>query len=295
MLLSRRALLAGGLGMVGAGWIGNAVSAQTNQRDNSICAFVKFLQSLSYDALAEELAALGFDGIEATVREKGQIEPHEAEEELPKLVEALRKCGLEITIMASGISRVDQPHTESVLRVASQLGIGRYRMGYYRYDLTRSILPQLDALQPAVRELAALNRDLGLTGLYQNHAGSRYVGTAVWDLEYLLRDIPVEEIAAAFDIRHATVEGGQAWPLHFQLIRPHLGASYVKDFVWEGRRPVNVPLGRGQVDPQFFAQLREAAFRGPISLHVEYLPEAGVAENLKALKADLATLQGLLG
>jgi sugar phosphate isomerase/epimerase len=106
---------------------------------------------------------------------------------------------------------------------------------------------------------------------------------------------PVKDLAIAFDIRHATVEGGLSWPLQFQLAEPHLGAVYVKDFIWDkNRKPVNVPLGTGHVDPRFFSLLKQSPFSGPISLHVEYLPKAGVAPNIKALKTDLATLRKLL-
>jgi sugar phosphate isomerase/epimerase len=77
-------------------------------------------------------------------------------------------------------------------------------------------------------------------------------------------------------------------------MRPHLGAIYIKDFQWQGRRPENVPLGEGQVDPAFFKQLAAAEFTGPISLHVEYLPKAGVEKNIAALRRDLATLRKLL-
>ena len=58
---------------------------------NSVCAFIKFVQSLSYDQLADAIADIGFDGIEATVRKGGKIEPGKAVDELPKLVDALAK------------------------------------------------------------------------------------------------------------------------------------------------------------------------------------------------------------
>ncbi len=261
---------------------------------NKLCAFVKFLQSMENDALAKSIAALGFDGIEATVRDQGQVLPAQVVDDLPPLVEALARHGLEITVMASSVNRVDQPHTEKVLRTAAGLGITKYRMAYYRYDEARPIVSQLDALRPVVRELAALNRELGLTAVYQNHAGNRIVGASVWDLRYLLQDIDPSDVGVAFDIRHATVEGGMAWPIDFGVIRPHLGAVYVKDFVWDGRKPKNVPLGAGRVDASFFKKLKSSTFTGPISLHVEYLPAAGIDENTAALRQDLKTLQALL-
>ena len=261
---------------------------------NKFCAFIKFIQELPYKQLAETVAELGFDGIEATVRDGGHVLPERVEEDLPRLVEALKECGLEITVMASSVNSLDQPHTKKVLRTASALGVKRYRLAYYRYDLKRPILAQLDDLKPVLNDLVAFHKKLGLQGVYQNHAGATSVGAPIWDLRYLMKDLSPADLAIAFDIRHATVEGGQAWPLNFRLAKPHLGAIYVKDFSWKnGRKPVNVPLGSGQVDPKFFPQARASGFSGPLSLHVEYLPKGGLAANVAALKTDLAKLREL--
>ena len=295
--LSRRSFLAASVaaatvpGLSGSG----LQAAPTPKSKYKICAFIKFLQTLSYDELAEKIAALGFDGIEATIRDKGYILPEEVEEKLPKLVEALKKCGLDITVMASSINSLKQPHTEKVLRTAAGLGIKRYRLLGYRYDLKKPVVEQLEAIRPVLAELVAFHRQLGLQGVYQNHSGSVCVGAAVWDIYSLVKDYPVSDMGIAFDIRHATVEGGLAWPVHFNLVQPHLGAIYVKDFAWEGRKPENVPLGQGQVDPRFFKLLKRTDYNGPISLHVEYLKKEGIEPNVKALKDDLKTLKELLG
>jgi sugar phosphate isomerase/epimerase len=269
-------------------------AAEPSAAANKICAFVKFVQSLSYNELAERIAEMGFDGIEATIRDKGQILPEQVPDELPKLVEAMKHHGLEINVMASSVNRVDQPHTESVLRTAASLGIKRYRMEYYRYDLQRPVTEQLVKLRPVLQDLAAMNRELGIAGVYQNHSGAYAVGATIWDLHELFRDYSTDEFGIAFDIRHATVEAGLSWPVLFNVATPHLGAVYVKDFVWRGTKPQNVPLGSGRIDKRFFTQLRKTDFAGPISLHVEYLPKAGVPENLAAMKNDLATLKNWL-
>ena len=285
---SRRTFLAG---LTATACVAPRFSSAAPQPSHKVCAFVKFVQSLSYDELAERIAEMGFDGIEATIRTKGQIEPEQAADELPALVEALRKHNIEITIMASSISRADQPHAQRTLRAAALLGIKRYRLAYYRYNLKKPVTEQLRELKPIVKDLAALNHDLGITGVYQNHAGANAVGATIWDLHELFEDIPAEDLGIAFDIRHATAEAGMAWPVLFNVAREHLGAVYVKDFVWGDKRPENVPLGEGRVDKSFFNYLKQSGFTGPISLHVEYLGEAGVAENLAAMKNDLATLR----
>jgi sugar phosphate isomerase/epimerase len=80
----------------------------------------------------------------------------------------------------------------------------------------------------------------------------------------------------------------------YNAVRPHIGAVFVKDFDWRGRRAEHVPLGDGRVDREFFQMLERDDFRGPISLHVEYLGDADASANLAALQRDLATLRGWL-
>ncbi len=262
-----------------------------------VCCFAKPLQHMTFDALADFLQPLGFQGIEATVRKGGQVEPERVEQDLPKLVDALRRRGLEITIMATDINRADQPLTAKVLETAARLGIKRYRFKAYHYDLSKPILPQLATYGRALRDLAALNRALGITGLYQNHSGKNYVGAPVWDIYNAVRPLPPAQAAIAFDIRHATVEGGLSWPIQFNLVRSHMAMVYVKDFVWDGRKPKNVPLGQGMVDPHFFKMLAATSFTGPISLHIEYFDHRNptlAKQREQAVANDIKTLRKLL-
>lgn len=263
----------------------------------TFCVFTKPFNSLSPDQLADRIAELGFDGIEAPIRSGGHVEPAEVQDKLPALVEALRKRNLEITVMTTDVNDPNDPLTTRVLRTAATLGIQRYRMKYFKYDLDRSVLDQISQWQPQLRDLAAINHDFGIRGLYQNHSGSNYMGAALWDLDLALQGIPSEDIAVAYDIRHATVEGGMSWPVTFNMIRPRIDTVYVKDFDWGEKNATNTPLGQGRIDPRFFKRLRDSGFRGPISLHEEYLdhlkPEL-VGEHLAAIKKDFQTLKAWL-
>lgn len=276
---------------------GNHAFAADSPSGNPICVFTKPFQSLSYDELADRIAELGFDGIEATIREGGHIEPHQVAEELPKMVEALAKRGLRITVMTSSINDPNDPMTEPILRTAAGLGIQRYRMQYFDYDMSQPVDKQIQDWRSQFRDLAALNGEIGIRALYQNHASDKMLGAALWDIAQVLEGIPIDQIAVAYDIRHATVEGGMSWPTTFNMIRPHVDTVYVKDFVWGDAKPINVPLGKGRVDKKFFEMLAKSNFTGPISLHEEYLdhrkPEL-VPEHLAAIKSDLATLRGWL-
>ena len=271
---------------------GRSPAESAAPRRFTYCAFVKFLTDLDYDELADAMAEAGFDGIELTARKKeSYIDPARAEEELPRLNEALAKRDLKITILTTDILRADEPGAEPLLRAAVKNGVSRYRLGFHRYDERQPILPQLAALEPVFRDLAALNRELGIAALYQNHCGANKLGATVWDLHRLIENLPVSEIGCVFDIRHATVEGGEAWPVYWDLMKPHLGAISVKDFRWNGRKSQHVPLGTGRVDPTFFQLLRKSEFAGPISVHVEYAGDQGAQANVEALERDFATLR----
>ncbi|MEZ6058911.1 MAG: sugar phosphate isomerase/epimerase family protein [Planctomycetaceae bacterium] len=261
---------------------------------HEVCVFTKPFNSLSFDELADRIAELGFDGIEAPVRKGGHIEPQAVPEQLPKLVEALKKRGLTVTVMATDINDPGEPLTESVLKTASDLGIPRYRMKYFQYDERQPILPQLQSWKSVCTDLAAMNAELGISAVYQNHAGRGYMGAALWDLQQVLDGIDPNHIGVAYDIRHASVEGGMSWPVTFRMIRPHVTAVYVKDFRWIDEKVENVPLGEGQVDPKFFDMLRETNFTGPVSLHEEYLdhnPPELVPRHLAAIATDFAVLK----
>lgn len=268
---------------------------------NTICYFTKHLQGLSFDEIASVSAEMGVDGIEAPIRPKGHIEPEKVVDELPKFIDALKKQGLEMTIMTSGINEVSaEQRTEEVLRTAAKLGVKRFRMNYFKYDLKLPIWDQLQAVRPKIKDLVALCKEIGIQPLFQNHSGKDYFGAPVWDIYSIMREYPAEQFSFCFDILHATCEGGKSWPLEFNLVRDHLGAAYFKDYKWDGRKLVTVPLGEGQVDPEYAKMLMKTGYSGPISLHVEYLE--GNAKDPAVLKTfreaharDIKTLRSWIG
>src|SRR5205085_4082968 len=98
-----------------------------------IIGFTKPFQELSHEECADVVEQAGWDGIECPVRAKGQIEPERAEEELPKLIEALKKRGKEFTVITTDVKKADNA-SEKILRTAAKLGIKRYRLGFFDYE-----------------------------------------------------------------------------------------------------------------------------------------------------------------
>ncbi|MCB1089354.1 MAG: sugar phosphate isomerase/epimerase, partial [Verrucomicrobiae bacterium] len=165
---------------LGAEAFAAATANAADEKRYTFCTFTKPVQHLSYEETAAAIGALGFDGVEAPVRPKGQVEPERVEEDLPKFIAALKAKGLEMTVLTSGINEVsEEQRTEAVLRTAAAQGVKRFRMLYYKYDLTKPIRPQLDEFRPRLRDLVALCKEIGIKPIYQNHSGRDYFGAPV--------------------------------------------------------------------------------------------------------------------
>jgi len=314
---SRRQFLAAAAGaaaVVGTSSLlaGSEVTAREDVGDGDlgISVFSKCLQWLDYPAMAEMAAEAGFDGVDLTVRPGGHVLPERVEDDLPRAVEAVGKAGIRIPMIVTTITDPGDPQAEKILKTAGRLGIRYYRPGYYRYTDSAPIKAQLDEIKPRLRDLAAMNRQYGVAGTYQNHAGVEYVGASLWDLHYLLEGLDRRWIGSQFDIRHAVLEGGTTWPVRLRLLADCINTLAVKDFYWARQGSEwtarNCPLGEGMVDlAGYAAVLKRYAISGPTSLHLEYA--LGGAEHgdrkitvekkvvLDAMRSDLGLLRKVLG
>lgn len=300
--MSRRGFVAGTTAAIGASALPNAFAKSVpaaQSKPYQYCTFIKFIQDLSHEELATTLKDIGFDGAEVTVRKGGYIAPEAAADELPKLAEVFAKHELKINILTTDIVDVESPNAQTIVKTMGELGIKHYRMGFCRYDMKAPILPQIETIKPKFKELAALNRESNVTAVYQNHAGGKYMGATFWDLLQILDGIPKEEIGSIFDVRHAVAEGSGAWPVYYDIIKPHIAALSVKDFKWGLKKekdtrlsPLHCPLGDGQVGLKEFLKSFKQDFESAlITLHIEYLPKAGVEANIAAMKKDLGVLR----
>lgn len=284
----------------------NSPAAETKRLP--IATMSKFMQFLDIRQMAEVTAEIGFDGVDLCIRRGAHLLPEHVEVELPKALETIRKAGSGITMITSDIVDAATPHAEKVLRTASRLGIRHYRWGGLRYDLAQPIARQLEEFRPRVKELAAMNREYGMTAMYHTHSGPTEAGGSIWDLWYLLKDFNPEDVSFNYDIGHATVEGGYGGWIHTsRLAMPLTRGIAIKDFLW-GRNPKGEwvpqwkPLGEGMVNfPMFLAVVKEAGFAGPVQLHFEY-PLGGIESGTrqpsiepeaawKAMRRDLVLLR----
>lgn len=258
--------------------------------------FTKGLEKVPFDELAEKVAALGATGLEAPIRKGGHIEPEQAPDKLPEFVAALKKRKLELAILTSDITKADKG-AEVLLHAAVAQGIRQYRLGPYFYDLKKPIAPQLEEVRAKLKDLAAMNKEIGIQGQFQNHRGNNRVGSPLWDLISALEGIDPAQLGIAFDFAHATVEGANAWELNLRRAAPHVVAVYFKDYKLQGREWMPCPLGEGCVTDKSAAVVKQVLPADiPFSLHVEYIEgDEKVPRIFEAMKKDLVTAVKWLG
>lgn len=284
----------------------HAAAQPTAPGKRPISFFSKQLHWLDCKDAFAAAAELGLDGLDLTVRPKGHVLPERAEEDLPKAAEAAKANGMRLDTIVTAIASPEDPHAEMVLRTAAKVGVKYYRTNWYKYDKDAPVEKSLAEIEAQLRALAQLNKDCGIRGNVQNHAGA-YFGAAIWDLWHVLRNINSEWIGSQYDVRHATVEGLGCWQLGLAAITPYIQTLNFKDFAidqTDGKTVIeNVPLGTGLVDYKRFIKLLSGpAASAPVSLHSEYLPERPPSggtlpreEIFAAIRKDLATLKALLG
>lgn len=260
-----------------------------------IIAFSKPFAQMNPEETADLVADIGWDGIECPVRAKaGQIAPERVEEDLPKMVEALKKRGKEVTIITTEITKID-PLAEKVLRTAAKLGIKKYRFGFVKYTADKPVTETVKEVGAALKDLAALNHELGLQGGWQNHSGADMVGAPLWDIWTMVKDLNPQDIGVCFDIGHATLEGGLSWPIQARLLEPYYVAVFLKDFRWEktakGWEPIWCNWGEGAVRQSFLTKLKASNYHGPLCQHHEYKTLGTGPEMIANMKKDLAKLR----
>jgi len=239
----------------------------------NVSVFSKHLQFLDYKDVASVSRDIGFDGVELSVRDGGHVLPENVADDLPRAVAAIKEAGLNADLIVSGIKELN-PLNRTVLETAASQGVKCYRMGYLRYPKTGTIPEALEYYNGKVKELAEVNKSLGIQGCYQNHNGTS-VGSNVWEIWQILKDTEQEAMAVQYDIYHAVVEGGRSWPNGIRLLQDRISNIVLKDFRWEkidGRWQVyKTPLGEGMVDfDAYFKILKGLGINVPVAMHFEF-------------------------
>ncbi len=231
-----------------------------------------------FAAISALMAEAGIDGIEWTVRGHGHIKPENAARDLPRAVEAARKCGLKSTLIVAAIKDASTPAEQDLLRICADCGVERYRPEYFRYERGETLRQTLDRVRRGFESHARACEKLGLMCCYQNHSGGNFFGGSVWDLHEVLAGIDPRYVSLEFDPLHARFQMNSSWEQTVDLIADRIGVICLKDSLYrfdpsnpkEPRR-VGCRAGEGVMDWELLARLlKRNNVQAPFSLHFEY-------------------------
>jgi len=257
-----------------------------------VAVFGKIFQELKldYEQSARTTAEAGLDGVDCAVRPKGEVLPEQATEQLPRYAEALARHKLRLLLMTTEIRGVDSPHAREILAAGKKLGVRDYRLGYWMHQPETPAEKLRVEIRSRLKQLAAMNGELRVCGLMQNHSswsgkGRGPAGGDLDELYDLVKDLDPRQIAVAFDLGHAIIVHGNAWRERFEKLKPHIRVVYVKDV---GRSGQFVPFGQGEFGQSgFFPMLAKTNYRAPLSMHVEYVWATEGKKTQSALAAVL--------
>ena len=259
-----------------------------------IVVFSKVYQelNLSFEEAAALTAEAELNGIDCPVRDGGEILPGRAVDDLPRYAEILDRKQLKIHLLTSGITGVASPHAEAILRSARKLGVRYYRLGFFKPESGWPAGKQAREIRSALKDVAAMNREIGVCALFQNHSGS--FGANLPDLREVVSEFDPAQVGVAFDIGHAILIHGDGWRSHFDALTSHLRVAYVKD----ARHGASwVRFGEGDIARTgYFKRLQQLGYAAPFSLHIEFdWSEGGRSRSreslLRALRESRVVLQ----
>src|SRR5688572_5036277 len=199
-------------------------------------AYTRHLHWLrSPDEIAEAAIEMTCGGVNPTIQAyPGHIDPTRVAQELPAFVKTMQKHGLRVKQVRGGnATDVSAPNLEAMVAAMGQTGVTHYWVGTDNYDLSKPILPQLDAIKRKVEQFVKLNQKHGTTLMYHTRAGANSVGSVVWDLLYVMKDFDPKQVGFHWDTGHMSHHGSNTWELLMRTAGPYVVGMGWKDRTWE--------------------------------------------------------------
>jgi sugar phosphate isomerase/epimerase len=184
-----------------------------------------------HDQIAEAAIEMTCGGVQPTVGAyPAHLDATKVATELPAFVKTMQKHGLRVKQIRGGNqTSADAPNLEAMVAAMGQAGATHYWCGTDNYDLTKPIMPQLDAIKKRVEGFVKLNEKHGTTLMYHTRAGANSVGSVVWDLLYVMKDFDPKHVGFHWDTGHMSHHQSNTWELLMRTAGAYISAVSWKD------------------------------------------------------------------
>ena len=250
--------------------------------------FTKPWKDISVEGLCEQLSGWGFDGVEFALRDGYQVEPKNAERDLPALAKKMSEYGLSIMSVAASTD-------ENIFAACQAAGVPIIRI-MAGFDIKKGYLNCEKEYRSYLDSLLPLCEKYGVKVGVQNHYGPMVFNSM--ELRHVLEGFDPGLIGAVWDAAHSGLSGELA-AQGLDIIWDKLILVNLKNAFWkadngpEAERTIWHPYftaGRyGMASyPDIVDYLTTRGYKGDICLVAEYTDESLVdklaPEELKYVK-----------
>lgn len=164
--------------------------------------------------------------------ESAHVQQSDVSKALPRFVNTLRANDVGVNMIRGGSQTEVDSDVERLVGTMADLGITHYWLGNDRYDLSKPIMPQLDAIKRKVEGFVKLNERYGTKLVYHTRSGSNVVGANVLDLLQVFQDFDPERVGFHWDTGHMALHGAM-WETLIRAAGPYVAVVSWKDKKWE--------------------------------------------------------------
>ncbi len=262
--------------------------------------FTKLLKDLDLDRLADEVQALGFDGLDLAVRPGYPVNPENVGAALPAAAKKWAARGMSVGLVTTDFDFLNPaaPGVEPLMGACAEIGCREIKLGYWVYR-GEDYWGRVEEIRKSLAGFERLCARYRVRVSIHTHSGE-YYGSNCAGAMHLVQGFDPRCIGVYMDPGHLSLDG--EWlPMAFSMVKEHLSLIAVKNFGWfrkeqaggvEWTRRV-VPLREGLVNWREVLRLaRGAGYDGVFSLHSEY--EGWTTEEiLRQTREDLRYLKDL--
>lgn len=232
----------------------------------------------------EELAAIGYDGVEWRVTQdtgdtsnptfwsgnRCSMSAEDIIERAEELKLVAQKFEIEMPSLGAYISCDDLEQVDLHLKACAALGARNVRVGPGGYDNNGKYWDRFSQLRETYAKIAKMAASYGVRALIETHMGQ--MGPTVHKARAILEGLDPAAVGIMWDPGNQVLEGREVPRMAVEIAGEYLGEVHVKNLRWipgemkDGRREwscASCPLREGIVDwPAYIQVLKDVGYDG---------------------------------
>ncbi|MDF2721642.1 MAG: xylose isomerase [Paenibacillus sp.] len=191
--------------------------------------FPKLFPDLSAASLADLLQETGFDHVDLLIRDGYWVTEAGLKQQAADFVRLMQNRGVGVVLATTSYTPDALLANPTPVEVMSDLGIGAFRMGYFRYDAKLGFEEQIASARAQMEKLAELCVKHRVKAIYQvHHSYNQLIQHSVSALS-IVQGLPAEAVGIMLDPGNQFHEGREHYGKAIEVLGGYLAAVGVKD------------------------------------------------------------------